>query len=49
VRSGDTLPMLSKEVYGSPNHYLRLAQVNQLDDFRNLTPGQRIVFPPLAK
>ena len=49
VKSGDTLPMLSKEVYGSAHHYIRLAQINRLDDFRNLKPGQRIVFPPLAK
>lgn len=49
VKSGDTLPMLSKEIYGSAQYYLRLAQVNNIDDFRNLTPGQEIIFPPLAK
>jgi nucleoid-associated protein YgaU len=48
VKSGDTLPMLSKEIYGSTSHYLWLAQQNQLDDFRNLTPGQRLFFPPLV-
>lgn len=47
VRSGDTLPLLSKEIYGSSQYYLRLAQVNNLDDFRNLTPGQELIFPPL--
>lgn len=49
VKSGDTLPLLSQEIYGSSEHYLRLAQVNDLDDFRNLTPGQEIIFPPLEK
>ena len=49
VRSGDTLPLLAKAVYGSSEHYLRLAQVNHLNDFRNLTPGQKIFFPPLDK
>lgn len=47
VKSGDTLPLLSKEIYGSSQYYLRLAQVNNIDDFRNLTPGQEIIFPPL--
>ena len=49
VKSGDTLPMLSKEIYGSSQYYLRIAQANNLNDFRNLTPGQEIVFPPLDK
>ena len=47
VKSGDTLPLLAKEIYGSAGHYLRVAQVNNLDDFRNLTPGQELFFPPL--
>ncbi len=49
VKSGDTLPLLSKEIYGSSAYYLRLAQVNGLDDFRNLTPGMEIIFPPLDR
>jgi hypothetical protein len=48
VKVGDTLPLLSKEIYGSAGHYLWLAQQNQLDDFRNLSPGQRLFFPPLT-
>ncbi len=48
VKSGDTLPLLSKEIYGSSQYYIRVAQVNGIDDFRNLTPGQEIIFPPLA-
>jgi LysM repeat protein len=47
VKSGDTLPLLTKEVYGSASYYLRVAQVNNLDDFRNLIPGQELFFPPL--
>lgn len=48
VKSGDTLPLLCKTVYGSTDRYLWVAEQNQLDDFRNLTPGQRLFFPPLA-
>ncbi len=47
VRAGDTLPLLTKAVYGSSIHYLRVASFNNLDDFRNLTPGREIFFPPL--
>lgn len=46
VKNGDTLPLLTKEIYGSAEHYLRVAQVNLLSDFRNLKPGQKILFPP---
>lgn len=49
VKSGDTLPLLCVEIYGAPEHYIRVARANGLDDLRNLTPGTRIVFPPLAK
>ncbi|MCB0005153.1 MAG: hypothetical protein KDE09_07730 [Anaerolineales bacterium] len=48
VKAGDTLPLLTREVYGSASHYLRVAQFNGLDDFRQLTPGQTLIFPPLA-
>lgn len=47
VKEGDTLPMLTKEIYGSAKHYLQVAQVNNLDNFRQLTPGQELFFPPL--
>ncbi len=45
VRSGDTLPLLTKEIYGSSASYLLVAQANGLDDFRNLVPGQELTFP----
>lgn len=47
VKAGDTLPLLCKEIYGSPAHYLRVAADNGLDDFRNLVPGQKLRFAPL--
>ena len=47
VKAGDSLPSLCTEVYGDPHLYLRVAQANQLDDFRNLVPGMRLRFPPL--
>jgi hypothetical protein len=47
VRSGDTLPLLCREIYGSSEYYLRVAADNGLDDFRELVPGQRLRFAPL--
>jgi hypothetical protein len=47
VKAGDSLPSLCTEVYGDPHLYLRVAQANQLDDFRSLVPGMRLRFPPL--
>jgi LysM repeat protein len=47
IKNGDTLPLLTKEIYGTSKYYLQVAQVNNLDSFRNLTPGQELFFPPL--
>lgn len=47
VKAGDTLPLLTQQIYGTSAYYLRVAQVNNLNDFRNLTPGQELFFPPL--
>jgi hypothetical protein len=47
VRSGDTLPLLCQEIYGTPAHYIRVARYNRLNSFRDLTPGQSLIFPPL--
>jgi Contractile injection system tube protein len=49
VKSGDTLPLLCKEIYGSSAHYLQVARDNGLDDFRGLVPGQRLHFAPLRE
>jgi hypothetical protein len=49
VKVGDTLPLLCQEIYGSPVHYLQVARDNGLDNFRDLVPGQRLVFAPLAR
>jgi hypothetical protein len=49
VRNGDTLPLLCREIYGSAEHYLRVAEVNELDDFRELQPGSALIFPPFEK
>jgi hypothetical protein len=49
AKAGDTLPLMAFRIYGDARHYLEVARVNGLDTFRVLTPGQRLIFPPLAK
>ena len=49
VKAGDTLPLMCYRVYGDPKYYLQVAEVNKLGNFRFLTPGTELVFPPLAK
>jgi len=48
VRDGDTLPLLCHRIYGDPGYYLDVARHNQLTDFRQLRPGAKLHFPPLA-
>ncbi|MAJ51094.1 MAG: hypothetical protein CMB82_05715 [Flammeovirgaceae bacterium] len=49
VKQGDNLPLMCKNIYGDPNYYLQVAEANNIIDFRNLIPGQKILFPRLEK
>jgi nucleoid-associated protein YgaU len=49
VKAGETLPLLCYQVYGDPRHYLSVARANNLGNFRDVTPGTNLVFPPIAK
>lgn len=49
VKAGDTLPLMTYKIYGNSKHYLEVARVNGLDDYRNLVPGTQIYFPPISK
>jgi hypothetical protein len=48
VVAGETLPLLCQRYYGDPNQYLFVATANALDSVRGLTPGMRLLFPPLT-
>ena len=48
VEAGDTLPQMCYNIYGSSVYYPQVAKVNGLSDFRNLSIGSRLLFPPLA-
>jgi hypothetical protein len=47
VKAGDTLPALCTAIYNDPMYYLEVARFNRIDDFRNLQPGVKLIFPPL--
>lgn len=49
VKAGDTLPLMCHRIYGDPSYYLQIAEFNGLGNFRVLTPGSVLRFPPLAK
>jgi len=49
VKAGDTLPIMAKRIYGDAKYYLEVAKVNNIVNFRTLTPGQEIFFPPIEK
>lgn len=46
-KAGDSLPSLCHAIYGDATLYSEVARVNQLNHFRNIAPGTRLVFPPL--
>lgn len=49
VNEGDTLPLMAYKIYGDPKYYLEVARVNKLVNFRKLSAGQKIFFPPVDK
>jgi hypothetical protein len=49
VKTGDTLPLMCHRIYGDPKYYLSVAEINGLGNFRSLTPGTMLLFPPLEK
>jgi len=49
VKEGDTLPSMAQDVYGDFKYYLEVAKANNLQNFRDLQPGQKLFFPPFDK
>jgi hypothetical protein len=48
VRAGDTLPLLTEQIYESDRHHIAVARWNGLDHLRSVDPGMNLLFPPLA-
>lgn len=49
VIDGDTLPLMCYKEYGDSKYYYQVAQFNGLTNFKQLIPGTKLVFPPVAK
>src|SRR5690606_28803951 len=49
VKDGDTLPLMTCRIYGDSKYYLEVAKANEIPNFRKLTVGQKIFFPPINK
>ncbi|MGN8069867.1 LysM peptidoglycan-binding domain-containing protein [Mucilaginibacter sp. SG564] len=49
VIEGDTLALMCYKEYGDSKYYYQVAQYNGLTDFKKLTAGTKIIFPPIAK
>ncbi|GAA3511946.1 hypothetical protein GCM10022393_27070 [Aquimarina addita] len=49
AKAGDTLPLMTYRIYGDAAYYLEVAKVNNLQNFRRLKAGQKIIFPPIQK
>lgn len=49
IVDGDTLPLLCHSVYDDPSFFLEVAKVNEMTNFRKLTIGQELRFPPIDK
>ncbi len=49
VMEGDTLPLMAHRIYGDPKYYLQVADINGITNFRNIKPGDQILFPPLSE
>jgi hypothetical protein len=49
VKDGDTLPLMAHRIYGDSKYYLEVAKANRITNFRKLTVGQKIFFPPIEK
>ncbi len=47
VKDGDTLPVMCYRIYGDSGLYIQVAVYNSLDDFRTISPGDQLIFPPL--
>ena len=47
VRAGDTLPLMSYQIYGDSAYYPVVARANNLSHFAAIRPGDQLYFPPL--
>lgn len=47
VLDGDNLPLMCYRIYGDSSYYIKVAQHNNITNFRAIKPGDIITFPPV--
>ena len=47
VKEGDTLPLLCAQEYNDASLYVKIAEVNNLKNYRKLKQGMELLFPPI--
>lgn len=47
VTAGEHLSLLADKFYGDPSRYFQVARFNKLKNYRRLTIGQKLAFPPI--
>jgi hypothetical protein len=47
VKDGDTLPLMTYNIYGDSKYYYQVAEINGLSNLKKLETGRKIFFPPL--
>ncbi len=47
VLDGDNLPLMCYRIYGDSSYYMKVAQHNEITNFRAIKPGDIITFPPV--
>jgi len=48
VKAGDSLPLLSYQIYGDSKHYIQVAKKNGLSSFNDIKPGDVLYFHPIT-
>jgi Contractile injection system tube protein len=49
VIEGNTLPQLCQKIWNNDSYYVQAAAYNDLNKFRNLKGGQKLIFPPIIQ
>lgn len=49
VTANDRLDLMSYKIYKDSKYYMELARVNNLNQFKKLKVGEKIIFPPVEK
>ena len=49
VVDGDTLPGLCEKIWKDNSYYIKVAEHNNLNKFRQLTGGEQLTFPPIIQ